>query len=620
MNAPEPPSSKQESAPDAAGRSRLPAAPRSWSVRDLAWLVVSASVLGGIAELACRYALRHVSSHIDRTFYLDPQAVWLAPLANLPIMAAAVGVTVLVLRKPELRARWAVAVAIALVVLEVAFITRRISPIALVVLAAGFGVQGSALAMRWSDGLHRRLPLLAGALATLSAAGGVAWNIYMRTREASALAAAAPPSSGAPNILLLILDTVRAWDVGAYGYDLPTTPTIDSLSREGIRFQHALATAPWTLPSHASIFTGRYPHELSAGWSTALDGDAPTLAERLGTAGYATGGFVGNLIYTARIYGLDRGFMHYGDYPVTPAFAFAESTLGRELMVRWRALTHRVRDPWHKDGALVTDEFLAWQSRLGGRPFFAFLNYFDAHSPYQPPAPFDTMFLGREPRTRQEEFATYPDSATIRDLHLAYDGGLRYIDSQIRRVLDALQARGVLGNTLVIVTADHGEAFGEHDVLTHGNSVYLPQLQVPLVIALPGRAVRDSVVQEPVTLRDLAATILESVGARAEALPGQSLARFWESGSSTSRPAQDASPLLSEVEQTDEFAPRYPVARGTLRSIVRDGWHYISSTTGEEGLYRYPQDSLEQHNLSADPALAATLDSLRAAVGAARRP
>ncbi len=590
---------------------KAPEAPVAWKGPNLWWLALLGAAGGGLGELLARITLRRVSAAIDRTFYLDPQAVWMAPLTNLPIFLLAVGVVSVCVRREPARTRWAIATVVMLDSLEVALITRRVAELALLVLAVGLGVQISWLAMR----LGRRLPgLVRGTAITLCAIsilGGLAWNVRGRSWSGADFAQLPDISSHAPSVLLLVLDTVRAWDLSLYGYHLRTTPTLERLAADGVLFEHAISAAPWTLPSHASMFTGRYPHDLSTGWYSPLDDEHPTLAERMTASGYATGGFVGNLIYTSHLYGLNRGFLRYRDYPVDVAQALTATTLGRWLLIRWNRRTNHLRDTQHRNAKLVSDEFLAWQATLGHRPFFAFLNYFDAHDPYQPPAPFDTLFLGREPRLRRviSEYLSDPD--TVTDLHLAYNGAIRYVDSEIDRLLGELGRRGVLDNTLVIITADHGEAFGEHGPLGHGSTLYLPQTHVPLLVLLPGRAVHGVIVRDPVSLRDLAATILDVVRARAAPLPGNSLAPLWrEPGDSATLAPR--SPVITEVQQTSEYDPRDPVYRGDMRAIVFGDWHYIEHQHGEPELYRISTDSLERINLAGD----AGQDSIRQALHA----
>ena len=211
------------------------------------------------------------------------------------------------------------------------------------------------------------------------------------------------PPDHSPNILFIVLDTVRADRLSLYGYERPTTPNLERLSKRGIRFDNARATAPWTLASHASMFTGHWPHDVGAKWMTPLRGNLPMLAEYIGAHGYATAGFVANLVYCSRDSGLARGFTHYEDYvlerlaplrtsilveQLTTTFAQAINFFDvlplhplKELVIRWFAMNQR------KDAASISRAFLDWQAhrREPDRPFFAFLNFMDAHQPYKLP-------------------------------------------------------------------------------------------------------------------------------------------------------------------------------------------------------------------------------------------
>ena len=201
-------------------------------------------------------------------------------------------------------------------------------------LSAGLAVQSARLA-RGRRGFLRlaqlTTPLLVVAVLALMLAtsGARAWS------EHRAVAALPAPPSAAPNVLLIVWDTVRAGNLSLYGHGRRTTPNLEILAASGVRFRHAFATSSWTLPSHASLFTGRWPHELSAGWRAPLDDTHPTLAGRLGSLGYDTAGFVANLDFCSRETGLSRGFAHYEDYP-----------LGfREVLTRYVGLGRRV-DPF----------------------------------------------------------------------------------------------------------------------------------------------------------------------------------------------------------------------------------------------------------------------------------
>ncbi len=199
-------------------------------------------------------------------------------------------------------------------------------------LSAGLAVQATHLISARRQAFLRfvrlTIPLLAGAVLALALAtsGARAWS------ERRAIAALPPPPRSAPNVLLIVWDTVRARNVGLYGHNRPTTPNLQRLAARGTWFRHAFSTSSWTLPSHASMFTGRWPHELSAGWKTPLDDREPTLAGRLDSLGYDTAGFVANLDYLGRESGVARGFAHYDDYPITARDVFIRYIgLGRKL-------------------------------------------------------------------------------------------------------------------------------------------------------------------------------------------------------------------------------------------------------------------------------------------------
>ncbi len=395
------------------------------------------------------------------------------------------------------------------------------------------------------------------------------------------------PASGSPNLLLIVLDTVAASHLSLYGYDRPTSPTLEELARSGIRFHRAQATSSWTLPSHASFFTGRWPHEVSAGWLTPLDATHPTLANYLGAQGYATAGFVANVSFCGADTGLGRGFAHYQDYifPEWSAFKMAalvarplqglrsiDRFLSRHVhRVLFQDIILRFDAGRRKPAAEVRREFLDWLSRRQPeRPFFAFLNFYDAHYPYQIPAEGMHRF-GAEPANQREvdiieNWRTINKrTLSVREVAFArdsYDDCIADLDEQLGLLYDELESRGLLQRTWVIITSDHGESFGERSgVFGHGTSLYQTQLQVPLLILPPAGSPSPPkrVVTETVSLRDLPATVIDLLNLQPEApFPGQSLVRFWRSPSAEATPdSPTAEPALSEVVLTDpEIRPR----------------------------------------------------------------
>ena len=176
------------------------------------------------------------------------------------------------------------------------------------------------------------------------------------------------PSAAAPNVLLIVLDTVRADHLSLYGYDRPTTPALERWARRGILFSEARATAPWTLASHASLFTGRWPHELGVRWMTPLGTTAPTLAEHFGSRGYATAGFVANLIYCSYDTGLDRGFTHYEDYVLERLMALRTASLIDQAVTELSALSGLVdAGPFRSLRAAIGRSFFPREQLQGRR-------------------------------------------------------------------------------------------------------------------------------------------------------------------------------------------------------------------------------------------------------------
>jgi arylsulfatase A-like enzyme len=310
------------------------------------------------------------------------------------------------------------------------------------------------------------------------------------------------------HVVLISIDTLRPDHLGCYGYGVETSPNIDRLAGEGIRFADVFSQSSWTLPSHMSIMTSLYPSVHGVGPSQrALAPSATTLAEVLSTNGYGTAAFV-SWVFLDKRYGFGRGFDNYTelwgppDQPDNPAGgAFPASE--------------------------VTDHVIRWiKSRQSRAPFFLFVHYFDTHMNYSPPPPFDTMFDHDYSGSASGEWTWIkpyikwsnkePESIDARDLkHVValYDGEVRYVDGQIQRLLDALDDRFGLRNCLVILTSDHGEEFNDHGSMEgHGWTLYDEVLRVPLIVMLPGRDHAGEIVQTPVALIDIAPTILKLLG------------------------------------------------------------------------------------------------------------
>jgi arylsulfatase A-like enzyme len=506
--------------------------------------------------------------------------------------------------------------------LDLLILVPRLHHLAALTLALGIASQVTRYLTRHMESfealVRRTLPLLIGAVLVLAV--GVPTARILSERRA--LAAIPPARAKTPNVLLLTLDAVRAPSMSLFGYARRTTPYLEGLAKTGVVFDRALSTAPWTLPSYASMFTGRWYHELSADYAVPLDATYPTLAEYLTARGYATAGFVANLGYCGAQTGLARGFAHYEDYPVSWGQLVSSSVLTRTIANNFR-LRRLIRNDEHlnrKTADRLNDEVLKWLDRTGTRPFFVFVNYFDAHDPYLPPAPFDTKFGPGRPNGRTSPLHHWLydpsvghrelDDATLQHERDAYDGALAYVDDRLGALFGALKGRGLWDNTLVVITADHGEEFGEHRVFEHGYSLYLPSVHVPLIVSLPGRVPAGKRIQTPITLRDLASTIVDMLDLTREApFPGRSLARYWET-SPAPRPVQEE-PLLAELTQVTGQPAWFPASKGNMKSLVFQGMRYIKNGDGAEELYNFSDDPWEVANLAASAAHTATLAQFR---------
>jgi arylsulfatase A-like enzyme len=404
------------------------------------------------------------------------------------------------------------------------------------------------------------------------------------------------------------------------------------------------------------MFTGRYPHETSAGLNRALDSACPTLAEELGGLGYATGGFVANFACCNAQYGVARGFARYHDAPgawnraVTPLELARSSRLGGWLMDRVFHVWKPEKEVYTtaEDARSINSRALDWIARQhhAGRPFFAFLNYMDAHGPYRIPADATRRFTVKDQderieaarravETRAGELAkvrlTHESAREYQELEAhfarvrtdAYDEAIGWIDSQIDSLLGELESRGLLENTVVIVTSDHGEMFGEHGGMTlHGHSLYRELTHVPLLILgakahpVPGGAA----VSEVVSTRDIPATVLTLVGAdtTAKRWPGRSLSRFWSDTQSAANLA--AEPVYFEMEdlQRPKAQKNWPASSGPIWAVADSRHTYMRQLVwkgGEPGslreeLYR-ADDPAESRNLVNDPASGGELARLR---------
>jgi arylsulfatase A-like enzyme len=625
-------------------RSESPEAVSRLALTDVLFLSAWCGLAAGELEVAARIVHRALSS-TERLYLITRHFVWLVPLINLALFLGLGVLLVLVSRVWPRRARWlSPRLIIALAIFPVLMVAGRgiyLEAWLLVALGIAFRIAPvlERHPARWRRWLLLSVPVLLGLV--LLQAGSIfsGDRIKERREEGRPL-----PPAGSPNVLLIVLDTVRADHLSLYGYPRPTSPNMERLARRGTRFDQARAAAPWTLASHASMFTGRWPHELGIKWSWPLREDVPTLAEYLGSLGYATAGFAGNTFYCSYDSGLGRGFTHYHDYVLDKLNAARTVKLVDESLqtigklgrfLPFPALTLLKFSHGERKGAhVVNREFLDWLSRRRQprRPFFAFLNYVDAHSPYLLP-PGASNPLGSAPLTDAEfrflaegwneaNKQRIPVAARLVAID-AYDNCVAYLDEKLGELIDELERRGVLDETLLIVTADHGEGLGEHGLADHGESLYRTEIRVPLLFVLPARHRRlPAAVAEFVSLRDIAATIARFVrpGTKSPFL-GRSLLPVDPTGTTPAATALPTSSndedvaVLSELASPNPSDPnhgRSPAYRGPLSSLAEGDFVYIRNDgDGSEELFNQRDDPNELNNLARAEAMLPILRRFR---------
>lgn len=604
-------------------------------------------LVAGLLEVGA-IVLRKQLFDPDQFYRMSHHFIWLIPLVNLGVFLVAglmgTGATLVWPHAGHWLFTRAMGTLVVLPALLVGF--PRIYTAAWIVVAIGMATR---LVPRVENRMPRfrrlvgfTLPVVIALVAIMGASLWLAGRQKQLQESVRSL-----PAPGSPNVILIVLDTVAAGHLSLHGYERATSPTLIELAGRGIVFNTARASSSWTLPSHASMFTGRWLHELSAGWFTPLDWKHPTLAEFLGERGYATVGLVANTGYCGTDSGLARGFTQYQDFHFPRLTALKISVLVNRSLEGLRALAYysedwlratglfawvdrvvRSLDDDRKGAAELNRELLDWLGHRAQpeRPFFAFLNYFDAHYPYELPSGRLHRF-GVEPVDNYQRLLIQQwgqlDKQTVSPGGVAfaidaYDDCIADLDEQLGKLIDELTLSGVLERTWLIITADHGESFGEHaGYFCHGTSLYDTELHVPLLVIPPGGNATGLVVDDAVSLRDVAATIVDVAGQAAGApFPGTSLARLWERPEPKAQARPRVSPSLAEVVPYDRRKDDYwdPARqRPALGAVKGREWSYIRRAgDGREQLFHLSEDAGEQRNLGGNQSARAILDQNRA--------
>lgn len=545
---------------------------------------------------------------------VGPHIVWMAPLLNAIILTA-VGIILATagrfwrkLVTPQVVVFIILLLAADTVLHRIRLQSRLTGEAKLILVLAVTTVLLPVMVRRLTSSptFFRRAVVAAGAVVLVL--GGAA-ALSPRWTERRAFAALPPARDGLVSVIFIILDTVRAASLSLYSAERPTSPELARFAARGVTFEQAVAPSSWTLPSHATMFTARYPGEVKVDWLTPLGDRYPTLAEVLSREGLVTAGFSANVGYVSKESGLARGFARFEDFVATPG-----------EMVRTSVMLARVLGPFGLRELVADDNrgrrtaedinkaFLSWHERRPeGRPYFAFLNYYDAHAPFFAAPPFDTLFGGPIPHSQLAPWGPRMRKDQVGQWIDAYDRSLTYLDAQLGDLFRELDRRGALDGTVVVVTSDHGELLGEHSFMGHATTLYRPVLEVPLIVRGPGipAGVR---VKNRVMLRDLPATLLELAGATNDGtIPGRSFAAAWRGDTA-------GLPVLSELGRGLRIPRHYPNARNDLWSVFDRDVHYIVSSNGTEQFYDLTTDPAEEHNLAAQGTVPDEMPSLRAIV------
>jgi arylsulfatase A-like enzyme len=411
-------------------------------------------------------------------------------------------------------------------------------------------------------------------------------------------AAAAGATASGPNLLVVSIDTLRADHTTPYGYGRDTTPGLSALAAQGTRFAVAYAPTPLTAPSHATLFTGQYPgsHGLLKN-GVDLDARMRTLAEMLGEHGYQTAAVVSSFVLDAR-FGFDQGFDTYLD-----DFSIEGAT---DKVETWK--NHAVEGGFDTRADDTTRRALRWLwvDRDAERPFFLFVHYSDPHNPYVPPASVSSRFP-LPPLAAAD--VDDPAKQTLRKGVHDYDGEVAFVDQEVVRLLEELERLELEDETLVVVTADHGEGLMDHGRWFHGVDVHEEAVRIPLVVRWPGVVPAGRRGTSPVELVDLAPTLLDLLGIEhgGERFEGRSLAGFLRG---EAEPDRDDPVFLHRRRYAPQVVQGTRVS-GEQHAVIQGSWKLIDHSQGDDELYDLARDPEERDNrIDAEPERAAALRRL----------
>ncbi|MBK9005637.1 MAG: sulfatase-like hydrolase/transferase [Anaerolineae bacterium] len=568
-------------------------------------------MITGLVEGMLLYALQRYELLRGQITYLGsgPQVLWVAPVFDaLFFLLVGVGAAVVAQFLPRKFARPAVFFVFCFLASFgwlLVYLSGRLNPAATAILGAGIGYQVSTVIVarenRFARFAQRTFKILAGV--TLALFVLVQGGLWVRERVAASNLPQTQGSEPTPNILLIVMDTVRADHLSLQGYERETDPTLKRIASEGVMFENAYAASSWTLTSHASLFTGRWPYEHKADGGRYLDETYPTIAEALTERGYRTGAFNGNFETVTSHWGFARGFLHFEDYYQTLPQLAVSSVYGRfmEYYVFHKVfnMEFSIDRRW---GPSVNQSALDWIDQDDDTPFFAFVNYYDAHAPYISPerAKFSNLpnpggLVNTDWTTADIYNSKTPEQA--QGEIDAYDGGIYYTDQQIDVLLKELESRGKLDNTIVVITSDHGELFGEHGLWEHHNSLYKPVIYVPLIVWYPKSAPQNMRIDTPVSNTFIPAMLLDMLGEPEQtAFRGPPLSQLWADPAA----AADFPDPIAEMAESSWVNPHHLSIRGDMVTVLSPEWQFIAHEFNGIELYNLNDDPDQENNLAGE--------------------
>ena len=416
------------------------------------------------------------------------------------------------------------------------------------------------------------------------------------------------PSTTKPNILLIVVDTLR-WDfVTSYGYPRKITPNLDALTRESVLYENAISTSPWTTPSHASMFTGQYPTRNGVdGRNIFLDPSSPTIASQLSRIGFQTAGFINN-VYIRRQTGLARGFQQYEE--------FWGRNEASSLMLLIEFISRKF-NPRTDSGASETREGIrSWfrHDWSGKHPFFLFVHLMEPHAPYGAPTTSIQKFLPAGVTSQHalkvnqdpELYISGKIKMTDRDFEILkalYENDIYYVDSVIGGILQDLRKQNLLDNTLVIFTSDHGEHFGDHKLMSHELSLYDELLRLPLIVRFPKAQFGGMRVNEVVQTIDFFPSILHFVRSTPNKLPLQGYNflpdNFQRKNHGFAFAEYNNSRAADKMERRfPDLPPNKLWQAKILKAVRNESWKMIWGSDGTRELYAINNDPYETKNLA----------------------